>query len=63
MTFTSYMLGLGDDGRTHWWKFSGDEALTRSCDGVVAVNVKMYARDKHGHAAHCDACEKAKETR
>lgn len=57
----THVLGLGDDGRVHWWRFVGSEELTRACDGVTAVNVELYARDKHGECGMCRACVKAKE--
>lgn len=60
-TVTSHMLAIGDDGRLHWWRFRGSEELTRACDGVVAVNVEMYARDRHGAAKMCGACERKRE--
>lgn len=55
---TSHMVGIGDDGRAHWWRFAGGEELTRACDGIVAVNVEMWTRDKHAGAETCGACDR-----
>lgn len=36
---TAEMLGIGDDGKLHWWRWTMGEEMQRLCDNVIAVNV------------------------
>lgn len=51
------MLGIGDDGLIHQWRWTMGEAMVRVCDGVESTNVELWTRDQHGSAKGCERCE------
>ena len=53
-------LGIGDDNKLHWWANEGREEMARVCDGVIAVNVEMFARDLHTGRPMCEQCKEGK---